>query len=73
MYNFNTDEVQVPGGPREEALKQQEGVKSSPQDLGRLQLKRRLATRTEECTKPKEGQHGQPARTPASWIVLGKE
>jgi hypothetical protein len=37
------------------------------------QLKQRLATRTEECTKPKEGQQRQPARTPASWIVLGRE
>jgi len=33
------DQVQVPGGTREEVLRQWEGVKSNPQDSGRPQLK----------------------------------
>jgi hypothetical protein len=67
------DQVQVPGGEGEEVLRQWEGVNSSPQDSGRPQLKQRLASGTEECTKLKEGQQRQPARTPASWMVLVKE
>jgi hypothetical protein len=70
---FNTDKEQAPGGPREEVIRQWGSVKWPRQDSGRFQLKQRLATRTEECTKPKEGQQRQPARTPASWIVLGRE
>ena len=49
------------------------GVNSNPRYLGRPQLKQRLATRTEEYTKPKEGRQRQPARTPASWIVPGRD